>query len=440
MVGRWSWAMKPEVRHPSRVRVTSESVICVFCSDLDSLASSIGFAWLLSHKPTADTKTIALITTPREDFVLRAENLYALQLVGIKDDFQELLCPEDLPNPNLCTNFALVDHNSLHPSYALPSARVTAIVDHHEDEGRYLDTASPRIVEPAGSCASLITRVIMSYPTLQIPPELASLLLSAIVIDTHGLRKGGKAVDVDYQASAWLLAQVNVPSSGDLVVQTAETPQLDPHHPWIQSLTDTLDTKKFTLSHLSTRDLLRRDYKEYDLNLSPSICGTTPRSIKAGLATVPLPLASFFSPSPTSAVDATQAWIKERDLSILGVLTTHRGKQGKSKRELMWVVDENACGPRLPQALFDGFEGSEVLHAKRTNFERYGFSGGVGRDENKGDEVERESVDEEESIGEAGAAEASPFSVGLVARVYRQKNATATRKQVAPILKRVLEG
>ena len=93
--------MKPEVRHPSRVRVTSESVICVFCSDLDSLASSIGFAWLLSHKPTADTKTIALITTPREDFVLRAENLYALQLVGIKDDFQELLCPEDLPNPNL---------------------------------------------------------------------------------------------------------------------------------------------------------------------------------------------------------------------------------------------------------------------------------------------------------------------------------------------------
>ncbi|KAF8558601.1 DHH phosphoesterase [Imleria badia] len=409
--------------------------------DLDSLASSIGFAWLLSHRPITDTKAIALITTPREDFVLRAENLYALQSVGVKEDFQELLCPEDLPKPNLCTNFALVDHNSLHPTYALPGAKVTAIIDHHEDEGKYLDTASPRIIEPTGSCASLVTMAIMSYPTLQIPPELASLLLSAIVIDTHGLRRGGKAVDVDHQTSAWLLARANVPSSEILVEQAAETHQLVPDHPLIQSLSGMLSAKKSALSHLSTRDLLRRDYKEYVFNLSSSICGTSPCSIKAGLATVPLPLVSFFSPSPTSVVVATQGWIKERGLSILGVLTTYKSKQGKSKRELMWVVDENVCGPRLPQALFDGFAASGVLQAKQTNFERYGFNSQVGRDENKGDEVERGSIDKEESDGEqAGAPETSPFSVGFIARVYRQKNSAATRKQIAPILKRVLEG
>ncbi|KAG8216168.1 hypothetical protein J3R82DRAFT_8174 [Butyriboletus roseoflavus] len=409
--------------------------------DLDSLASSIGFAWLLSHIPTSDTKAIALITTPREDFVLRAENLYALQLAGIKEDLQEILCPEDLPKPNLCTNFALVDHNSRHPSYAVPGALVTAIIDHHEDEGKYFDTASPRIIEPSGSCASLVTRVIMSYPTPSIPPELAVLLLSAIVIDTHGLRKGGKAVGVDYEASAWLLSRANVSSSEYFVEQTVEAPQHVADNPWIQSLSDTLGAKKIALSHLNTRDLLRRDYKEYELNLSSSICGNSPYSIRAGLATVPLPLASFFSPSPTSAVVATQGWLKERNLSVLGVLTTYKSSQGKSKRELMWVVDENVCGPRLPQVLFDGFEASEVLRIKRASFKRYGFDSHVGMDGNEGVQVERGRIDEEESVDEqAGEREASPFGVGLVARVYKQKNSAATRKQVAPVLKRVLEG
>ncbi|KAG9310212.1 DHH phosphoesterase [Chiua virens] len=312
--------------------------------DLDSLASSIGFAWLLSHIPTSDTKAIALIRTPRKDFVLRAENIYALQLAGITEDFQALLCPEDLPAANLCTTFALVDHNSLQPTYALPGTRVTAVVDHHEDEGKYTDTASPRIVEPAGSCSSLVTRIIMSYPTLQIPLELAAFLLSAIVIDTHGLKKGGKAVDVDYEASAWLLPRANVPPSENLDKQTVVTPQGVHDNAWIQSLAYTLSSKKTAISHLSTRDLLRRDYKEYEFNLSSFISGNSSRSIKAGLATVPLPLSTFFSPSPSSAVVATEKWIKERGLSILGVLTAYKNKHDKSRRELMWVVDENVCG------------------------------------------------------------------------------------------------
>lgn len=353
--------------------------------------------------------------------------------MGIKESLHELLCPEDLPKSNLLTTFALVDHNSLHPTYA--GARVTAIVDHHEDEGKYLDTASPRIIQPAGSCASLVTRVIMSYPTLEIPPELAALLLSAIVIDTHGLRKGGKAIDVDYEASTWLLQRVNAPAPQNFVQRTAENPQHIFDQPWIQSLSKTLSDKKFALTHLTTRDLLRRDYKEYDLNLSSSICGDSRRSIKAGLSAIPLPLATFFSPSPTSVVVTTKEWINERDLSILGVLTSYKSKQGHSRRELVWLVDENVCGPRLPRIFFDGFEASEVLQPKRIKFGRYGFARDAGRDGNEEKRVEQGSHDNEESMSET-----SPFGVGLVARVYQQKNTAATRKQVAPVLKRVLEG
>ncbi|KAF9232633.1 DHH phosphoesterase [Melanogaster broomeanus] len=306
--------------------------------DLDTVASSIGYAWLLSHAPTSETvgKAIALMTTSRQDFVLRPENVHALlQLAGIGEQFQELLCPEDLPKPNQCTNYCI-------------DARVIAIVDHHEDEGKYFDTASPRVIEPSGSCASLVTRIIMSYPTLEIFPELATLLLSAILIDTRGLRKGGKALDVDHKASAWLLPRANVTGTSPDVHSgpTISTSAALSDHPLIQTLSSTLAAKK----------------------------------------------------------SATQDWMKERGLSVLGVLTTYRSRKDKGKREEMWVVDEESAGPQLPQSLFVGLETNEVLRLRRAKSGRH------------------------------------DFTRRFVARIYKQKNASATRKQVAPILKRTLEG
>ena len=101
------------------------------------------------------------------------------------------------------------------------------------------------------------------------------------------------------------------------------------------------------------------------------------------------------------------------------------------------MVDEDVCGPRLPQALFDGFKASGVLQVRRVSFEGYGFDGHTGRDENVG---KRGSTDKEESTSAQTGTPPSPFGVGLIARVYEQKIPTATRKQVAPVLKQVLEG
>ncbi|KIK93014.1 hypothetical protein PAXRUDRAFT_829421 [Paxillus rubicundulus Ve08.2h10] len=383
--------------------------------DLDSLASSIAYAWLLSH---TTAPAIALLTTACQDFVLRAENVYALQLAGIGEQFQGLLCPEDLPKPNLCTSYALVDHNSLHPDYAKPNTQVVAVVDHHQDEGKYLDTASPRIIEPSGSCASLVTGLIMSYPALRIPAELATLLLCAILVDTQGLRKGGKALNMDHKAAAWLLPWSNASLSDGVLVQTTGTSVALSDHPLIQSLSSTLSAKKLAVSHLTPRDLLRRDYKEYNLNFSSSVSSSHASPMKAGLATVPLRFSSFFSPSPTSAVTAVQDWMKERGLSVLGVLTTFRSRKDKGKREQMWVVDEQSSKRQLSQSLFSGLEAKEVLQLKSAKFKRYGFK----------DHGKIEQSDE------------SPFSAPFVARIYKQKNTSATRKLVAPILKQILEG
>ncbi|KAG0692885.1 hypothetical protein DFH29DRAFT_817002, partial [Suillus ampliporus] len=121
--------------------------------DLDSVASALGYAWLRSH---TSRKTIAYITTPREDFFLREENLHALGLAEIDQPYEELYYSGD-SMPSQVSKFALVDHNVLHPKYATPTARVVAVIDHHTDEGQYKDTADSRIIEMVGSCLCLPT-------------------------------------------------------------------------------------------------------------------------------------------------------------------------------------------------------------------------------------------------------------------------------------------
>jgi len=416
---------------------------------LDTVASSIGYAWYQAQYGTPDYhgKAIALVPTPRVDFSLRPENIHALALAGITNPFVELLCPEDLSAAHNCTRYALVDHNTLDTRYSTSDARVVAIIDHHEDEGKYCDTASPRIIEPCGSSASLVTSLCMSCFSSdhrsQIPPELAVLLLSAITIDTQGLRKGGKAIDVDRAAAAWLLPYAKKASSlSSTPAAATETPE-DPGtytlekisgHPLIGSLANTLNSEKRAVSHFSTRDLLRRDYKQYTFLSSPLSRGTG-GTVQAGLSTVPLPLSTFFKSGSASVVATTVAWMEECGLSILGVLTTYRSKKGKRRREQLWIVDERNAGSEqheLAHALFNALEAQETLLLKRVEYSRYGFSG-TGDDD--------DDDNEDEMMSSAGdSADSSPFRDPFIARVYKQKNRHATRKQIAPILKRIVEG
>ncbi|KAG1759379.1 hypothetical protein EDD22DRAFT_906342, partial [Suillus occidentalis] len=276
--------------------------------DLDSLASALGYAWLRSN---TSGKAIAYIPTPKEDFTLRAENLYALGLAGINHPFEELYCSDD-PMPSQVSQFALVDHNVLRTTYASSTASVVAVIDHHEDEGQYKDTANPRIVEPAGSCSSLVARSYQSFSNLSISPELSTLLLSAILIDTHGLKMGGKALDVDREAAAFLIPQSLLAHNEE--VSALSDNQKITHLPSVQSLSATLGEKKLSVSHLSTRDLLRRDYKEYIFSMPVSEDATQSSNvIKVGLATVPLRLSAFFA-SSSYPIKEIQDWVVERDL------------------------------------------------------------------------------------------------------------------------------
>ncbi|PIL29014.1 hypothetical protein GSI_09062 [Ganoderma sinense ZZ0214-1] len=403
--------------------------------DLDSIASSIAYAWYATK--VQGILAVSLTQTRRAELRLRAENLHAFTLAHLNPD-TDILCLDDVSRvPFPSTNFALVDHNRLGARFTQdnPAARVVAVVDHHEDEGLYRDTAAPRLIAvPTGSCASLVTQLFAEHQSGldDIPPELATLLLCSILIDTSGLKPGGKAEAADHRAARLLVPRAQAAalcahvSNANLLVASASPPaaananvhapsgmhidEAAPHETaGLRELHHTLQEKKASIAHLGTQDLLRRDYKEYTMQRA----GTTSpeREIRVGLSSVPVGFAEWL-PRDGEFFTETERFMGDRGLEVLGILTSfhdheHHGKSGKGKhrREQMYVVTKSA---ELADELFDALAESEELRLKRVKFPEFGVHNGFG------DEFR--------------------------ARIWQQKNVDATRKATAPLVKNIIEG
>ncbi|GAA5843390.1 hypothetical protein JCM11251_002467 [Rhodosporidiobolus azoricus] len=406
--------------------------------DLDSMASAMGYAHFASLKQDRSIRQfVPLILTSRSDLYLRPENIEALSSAGVTNE--SLLTLDDIPSRKLHTlgaSFALVDHNVLLPPFrSAPESvvdeeddrRVIAIIDHHADEGRHL-AASPRLISPVGSCASLVASHFTSFsPSLPsssnasstLPTPLVDLLLSAILIDT-GLRPladGGKATETDLSAVDYLLPFSSFASSPAGIASSASsasssTSALEA----LKARNDFLARKKNDVAHLGGRDLLRRDYKEYQ-----------EQGVRYGLSTVPLALGTWLDKGPEAAegqegkkwdqvLEEIRAWMDERKLDLAGVLTSYThikrktGEVGKHRRELLVLARD---GDRLA-SVFSGLVNDPILQLEGwSDAKWYG-----GRDE--------------------GREEGGKGREGEVWKVWQQGNRRATRKQVAPVLKQLV--
>lgn len=391
-------------------------------TDLDSVASSIAYAWIQSevHKKP----TIPLIQLERDDLDLRAENIHALGLAGLKEPKEQLLYLTDLADiqPFPSHQFALVDHNRLGARYESPTAHVIAVIDHHDDEGLYKETANPRTIAPAGSCASHVASLCPN----EVPAEIATLLLSAILIDTGGLKPGGKALLLDVHAAGFLASRStfapSLPSKllASLVDDHKTKSDLLYETPAIRDLTATLSSKKGDVSHLSGRDLLRRDYKDYTFVLP----WADNQSVNAGLSTVPLSLEAWGKDGKLE--EAAISWMKDRNIVILGVLTSFRdgskpglSGKGKHRREMAWVVHDH--GANVSGA--DGASNIDFTKLSTVLWKGLEDSGELKLKKHKKFDLEK----------------AGKLPEGAKARVYNQGNADATRKVTAPLLRSILE-
>lgn len=431
--------------------------------------------------------TVPLIQTPRPDLWLRAENLYAFSRSGFGDVLNDpekldVLCLDDLPKsfPFPSHKFSLVDHNRLGSRFAKdnPNATVVSVIDHHADEKLYKDTANPRIITvPTGSCASLVADLINDQcPTeVALIPELATLLICSIVIDTSGLKPGGKAEDPDRRAMAYLLPRSTfVPALPTPVIDIGPGTHFN-DIPVLKDLTKNLKTRKEDVSRLGTRDLLRRDFKE--CALTPSWAKDS--QIRVGLTSVPVGFASWI-PRDKDFYGTVEGLVKEQQLAALVILTSFdeekeskksekKDKKDKKKDEKKGEKedekedgkeDEKEDGKKKKDKKKDkkgdkkdGKEDKKDKKDKKTDKEK--AKGKHKRQllavvaDNKdlalklfpGLEKNSELQLEERSFEKFGAKKATgDFGWVLQAKVYRQGNPDATRKTVAPIVMEVVEG
>lgn len=232
--------------------------------------------------------------------------------------------------------------------------------------------------------------------------------MCAILIDTSGLKPGGKAEQIDRDAANAIASR----ASFALSISTSSLDSQKLHEEkTIKALAKELSTRKTDLSQMCGWDLLRRDYKEYDYTLP---WAPNSPSIKAGLSTVPLRLKAWGSKGRLEK-DAA-AWMASRNLTVLGVLTTFKTekkglkKGGEHKREMAWIVLDtgNVDVSELASRLWEGLAADQTVNVKH-----------------------HKKFDDIESNGK--------LPLNAKARVYKQKNAEATRKAVAPLLKSILE-
>ncbi len=229
-------------------------------ADLDSMASSLAYGYLL-HQQHPDMVVLPVMSIPRADFKLRTEAVYLFQKAGVELAdvvfFDEIDFAAAMESG---ANLVLVDHNKLSPSLEQYNDNVTAVLDHHVDEGLYLD-ATPRIIETIGSCTSLVGKEFRRN-SIDIPQDVAILLVGTILLDTVNLdEKAGRVTPADKVIAEHLFSLCSV--SG-------------------QELFDTIQKEKFNVAGLSTTDLLRKDYKEFQFEM-----------LRCGIASALLPVSQW---------------------------------------------------------------------------------------------------------------------------------------------------
>ncbi|KAG5929119.1 hypothetical protein E4U42_007023 [Claviceps africana] len=287
-------------------------------ADLDSLCSAIVYAFLRTNSPP-HTLHIPLSNLSRADLALRTEMTAVLQHAALTTD--HLLTLSDLPDLQpQDTRWVLVDHNS--PTGALKkfASQVAGCVDHHVDEGFVGVDARPRIIEPCGSCMSLIVdeckqtwgELHERIDTAE-HDKLVKLSLAPILLDTTNLTAASKVRPKDTQAVHFLQRHLH-----------DQTFAPDRCH-------DLINAVKEDISGLSFRDIFRKDYKEWEES-----------GLALGVSCVVQGFEYLLDKAQSEHVFLRElsSWAEDRRLDVAAVMTTSN-PGGEFRRQLLvWGLND----------------------------------------------------------------------------------------------------
>ncbi|KAL7925736.1 hypothetical protein ACQKWADRAFT_282852 [Trichoderma austrokoningii] len=349
-------------------------------ADLDSLCSAVVLAYLRSNS-SPHALHIPLSNIPRSDLILRTEMTAVLERSGLSP--ADILTLSDLPDlePE-DTRWFLVDHNALTGKLQRFQSRVIGCIDHHVDEGMTSPDVKPRLIEPCGSCMSLIideSRAAWdAFPSLETQDttvaeeddNLAKLALAPILIDTLDLKEEHKVKPKDISAVEYLRTKIR-------------------SHQFSQtSFFQDITAVKEDIALLSFYDIFRKDYKEWEES-----------GLKLGISCIVQDFDYLLEKAATPSVfiEELAAWAKERKLDVASVMTTANPGGEFQRHLLVWgMTDRGVVAANNFPAIAKGLQLEQW---------REGLL--------DGDDDKR--------------------------KAWRQKDLSASRKQVAPLLRDALK-
>ncbi|EHK45920.1 hypothetical protein TRIATDRAFT_40762 [Trichoderma atroviride IMI 206040] len=291
-------------------------------ADLDSLCSAVVLAYLRSNS-SPHSLHIPLSNIPRSDLILRTEMTAVLERSGLSP--ADILTLSELPDlkPE-DTRWFLVDHNALTGKLQKFQSRVIGCIDHHVDEVVTSRDVKPRLIEPCGSCMSLIideSRTAWdALPSLETEDatvaeddNLAKLALAPILIDTLDLQEEHKVKPKDISAVEYLHTKI----------QSHQFSQTN----FFQEIT----AVKEDIAQLSFYDIFRKDYKEWEES-----------GLKLGISCVVQDFDYLLekAKNPSVFIDELAAWAKERKLDVASVMTTANPGGEFQRHLLVWGMTD----------------------------------------------------------------------------------------------------
>lgn len=196
----------------NEVHVTIGNESC----DLDSIVCAISYAHFLAQQHSVSV-SLPVLQCRRNDFALRTDAVWLFDYLDLNPS--HLLFSDEITDCLITVNkvaMTLVDHaHHTGPLSQLLNTTVISIIDHHTE-------LSPRpegndvVIEPVGSCATLITERLLGMDEYVMPPTIATMLLGAILLDTVGLIEDSGRVTERDKAMAKKLAPMSLISSDHL--------------------------------------------------------------------------------------------------------------------------------------------------------------------------------------------------------------------------------
>ena len=290
---------------------------------------------------------IPILNIPKSGIRLRPEFSAVCAHAGIQAS--SLLTLDDLSSDasrseNL--RWILVDHNKLQGSLgARFSTDIIGVIDHHEEEHAIpTQTApEPRIIEKSGSCTSLVVRYFrlawdaLSSSSLSTgaahgqgetalndtaytqawDAQVAKLALASILIDTANLTAPGKVTPTDSDAVAYLEAKI----------QTSPRDAAAWSRP---SFYAEIQRAKSDIDNLTLHEVLRKDYKQW----------TETGDVNLGISSVVKPLDFLVAKANATSTNTTLAtalddFMASKHLTLFAIMTAFTSPRGDFRRQIL---------------------------------------------------------------------------------------------------------